>query len=211
MTKTCGKCLEIKTLGSFHKFSNSKDGHSSQCKSCASAYSKRYREVRAEKLRQYRVDNKPRIDAANKAYSIANRERLTEYRKRRYTDNQEAIITYRKTNVAKHAAANKIWNDNNVEHKRMLTRNRRALKRGLTEHFTEIEWQQLLDQYGARCMNPLCLTLENLTRDHIVALINGGTDTIDNIQILCGRCNSSKGAHHSIDYRPVLVDQDYAL
>ena len=34
----------------------------------------------------------------------------------------------------------------------------------------------------------------NFTVDHIVAQSKGGTDHIDNLQLLCGACNSMKGA-----------------
>ncbi len=33
----------------------------------------------------------------------------------------------------------------------------------------------------------------NLTTDHIVPESRGGTDHIDNLQLLCGACNSVKG------------------
>jgi len=38
-----------------------------------------------------------------------------------------------------------------------------------------------------------------------VPLIKGGSDSIDNLQPLCGYCNSSKGTR-VIDYRPCEVD-----
>ena len=33
----------------------------------------------------------------------------------------------------------------------------------------------------------------NFTVDHIVAQSRGGTDHLDNLQLLCGACNSLKG------------------
>ena len=42
-----------------------------------------------------------------------------------------------------------------------------------------------------------CLTLfpfRNLTVDHVVAQSRGGSDHIDNLQLLCGACNSTKGS-----------------
>lgn len=35
--------------------------------------------------------------------------------------------------------------------------------------------------------------LRNLTVDHIIARTKGGTDHLDNLQLLCGHCNSVKG------------------
>lgn len=45
------------------------------------------------------------------------------------------------------------------------------------------------DQY--RCQN--CNAVTNLTVDHIQPINRGGTNNLDNLQTLCGSCNSSKG------------------
>ena len=42
------------------------------------------------------------------------------------------------------------------------------------------------------CVN--CGTTSNLTMDHIKPLRMGGTNNLDNFQILCMECNRSKGA-----------------
>jgi hypothetical protein len=72
----------------------------------------------------------------------------------------------------------------------------RVLKRlkidGLTHTFGE--WEILKKQYGYTC--PHCGKSEpeiKLTEDHIIPLSKGGSDLIENIQPLCGTCNSIKG------------------
>ena len=38
-----------------------------------------------------------------------------------------------------------------------------------------------------------CFNTKDLTADHIVSIANGGLNTLDNISVLCRKCNSSKG------------------
>jgi hypothetical protein len=45
---------------------------------------------------------------------------------------------------------------------------------------------------GRRCAR--CGSAEDLSIDHIVPLAAGGTHDLDNLQVLCRSCNSSKGA-----------------
>jgi len=45
---------------------------------------------------------------------------------------------------------------------------------------------------GRVCKN--CGLSEDLTLDHIIPEINGGQTSFDNLQVLCRKCNSSKGA-----------------
>jgi 5-methylcytosine-specific restriction endonuclease McrA len=80
----------------------------------------------------------------------------------------------------------------------LYTNKRRAIKAGLSEHYTEPEWLALVESYDSVCL--ACGVKTRMTPDHVIPLSLGGKDTIDNIQPLCRSCNCSKGAR-TTDYR----------
>lgn len=63
--------------------------------------------------------------------------------------------------------------------------------RKIGTHSTK-EWESLVMEFGGKCVR--CQRDDaSVGRDHIIPIYQGGGDGIDNIQPLCGRCNSSKG------------------
>lgn len=63
---------------------------------------------------------------------------------------------------------------------------------------TQAEWIALQRKYSRKCL--CCKQVKPLTKDHIMPVVQGGADSIDNIQPLCQQCNSRKGTR-TIDYR----------
>ena len=72
---------------------------------------------------------------------------------------------------------------------------RRALELGAVGTFTRQEFKAL----GNTCLR--CGRADvPMTADHVIPLSKGGSNNIENIQPLCGSCNSAKKDRH-IDYR----------
>lgn len=63
---------------------------------------------------------------------------------------------------------------------------------------TENQWRRLLQFHDSRCV--MCGAVAT-SKDHIVPLSRGGSDSIRNIQPACKRCNSAKGNRSSKDLR----------
>lgn len=77
---------------------------------------------------------------------------------------------------------------------------RNAKKKKNGGSYTAAEWRAMCIQYDNRCL--ACGRSDvKLTVDHVIPLVHGGTNSIDNIQPLCGPCNLRK-ATKTIDYRP---------
>ena len=79
------------------------------------------------------------------------------------------------------------------EYRNFYNRRREAKKKGAIGSFTFGEWKNLKAQYNWTC--PSCRRSEpdiKLTQDHVVPISKGGSNNIENIQPLCGSCNSQK-------------------
>lgn len=50
----------------------------------------------------------------------------------------------------------------------------------------------VIERDGPGCQH--CGTEDNPTIDHVIPVVRGGTNDLDNLQVLCGSCNSRKGA-----------------
>lgn len=86
-----------------------------------------------------------------------------------------------------------IYLNNPKEYKKSMGHKRRTLKLQAQGVFTPIEWEALKMKYRYMCL--CCKKCEpevKLTVDHIIPLSKGGTNDIENIQPLCGSCNSRK-------------------
>ena len=122
--------------------------------------------------------------ANNTDYAERQRESKRDYAK----NNKEVANLWRRLNTKKIQE----WN-----------RARQLKKRGVIGTHTEKEWQELKEIYGYCCaecgISEKELELKfagtqfvKLTKDHILPLSKGGTDSIYNIKPLCVSCNSSK-------------------
>ena len=69
---------------------------------------------------------------------------------------------------------------------------------------TKDEWEGMRLFFG-ECVK--CGNKEDLVKDHITPIYQGGSDGLDNLQPLCRKCNASKGAD-STDYRSIYCNKN---
>jgi len=82
----------------------------------------------------------------------------------------------------------------------------RAMARGLSEHFYGREWLALAEFYHYRCCYCGRDTVK-LEIDHVVALSQGGSNRIENIQPLCSDCHAFfRTIGRQVDHRRYLPD-----
>lgn len=135
-------------------------------------------------------EKKELIQTQGKQWHSANKETVNARRKKRYHQNPAIEIEKTQQYASAHPEKIQVYNYNKNER-----------RRNAKGRFTPQEWIALKAYCNNTCL--CCGRSEpeiKLTIDHIIPLILGGSNTIDNIQPLCKSCNSSKSAKH-IDYR----------
>lgn len=120
--------------------------------------------------------------------------RMRRWSKKNPGKKRAANASWRDANREQHRGNARRWAEENPEKYRynmkMASRKRRAIKRGLLQHHSRAEWENLLNKYDRRCI--ACGATDKIEADHVVPIAQGGTDDIGNIQPLCRSCNARK-------------------
>jgi 5-methylcytosine-specific restriction endonuclease McrA len=146
-----------------------------------------------QRTREWRDANRERYRANGRAFYARHAERLRAERQARYDANPE-----KHREIARQAHARRMRRD--PEQYRAWVRARWAREKDAAGSCTAEEWGVVLDTYGRACL--CCGAEDDLTQDHVIPLVLGGTHWPWNLQPLCRRCNSAKSARSTADYRP---------
>lgn len=190
--KPCSKCGITKPLTEFKRDRSYRSGVRAICKECD-----------RQQARDLYARNPEKPKARHNRWKAANPEKKRES-SRKYSElhkgkKKESDRKRRIGMIDRLRDALRNWRRHNPGKRRQHDITRRARKAGSYGKVTDREWQDLCNRYGNKC---LCCgkTGVKLTRDHVIPLEVQGPNIIENIQPLCGPCNSAKGTQ-TIDYR----------
>ncbi len=206
----CVDCHQLLEETRFYKRSDRPKGITSICKDCDrkrraewgarnreyiirrnAEYRKENRDKILEQKRQHYRDNRDRLLAQHHEWYLSNREREIQKKRQFYTDNRDVCLRIKHESYVR--TKPQVYLRRHVEKQR-----RRSVLAQCYGSYTVSEWTQLLDYFGHQCL--ACRSMIRLSADHVIPLSRGGSNSIDNIQPLCVRCNASKGKK-IIDYR----------
>jgi len=140
-------------------------------------------------VKKWQTENKEKFQESVKKSHLKNRYKRNEMYKNRYKKDPE-----------KYKQLIKEWKNNNKDKKRIYEQNRRARKKKSNGVLPTNIREKLFKLQNGKC--PCCGNFlgDDSHLDHILPLALGGTNTVDNVQLLTRKCNLKKRANHPIDY-----------
>lgn len=177
--KKCTKCGEEKPLSDYPPDKRVKSGVQARCRKCIATVMAEHREKNPENqkqiLKRYYENNKDKVKARVKEYAEANADKVRErYHRWLKSDRGREVSAYH-------------------------NRKRRARKAGVQEDFTSTDVSAALERADYKCQKCGISNEDHkqqfgqrLHMDHIKPLNQGHALTLENCQVLCRSCNSSR-------------------
>lgn len=198
-TKRCTKCGETKPATNEY-FYTDKGKFCSSCKVCRKSQVADYRKSNPEKARaavKAATSKKPDYYKARvRRWLLKNRERYNLIARQK-----------RQLDPLPGRATSKRWRDKNPLAKKQEWQRRRALKMNAPGSHTQEDIKQIYEEQEHRCS--YCgITLfydipYDVHIDHFTALVNGGSDSPENLCCTCAECNLSKNSKSFDEWKRV--------
>lgn len=204
--KECSRCKESKATNKFYKDSRASDGLKHQCKEChlkgSASWQRRHPEKRKEIHKRYTEKNKEKCLARARKYKHENWEKV-------YSKHREWVSNNRERYNELVRPCRKRWKQEHPESVLAHGHKRRAMRVNAAGSYTEQEIKALFDQQKHKCAHEWCGSdLRNgCHRDHIFPLSRGGTNFIENIQLLCPLCNTRKANKTADEFARVIESE----
>ena len=100
----------------------------------------------------------------------------------------------------------RIRNEEEIKAHRRIRQAFIDFKKRLAEgSFTYEEWQKKLDEYKNCCAYCGKLLGSDMTIDHVIPIVKGGTNDIENLVPCCARCNTRKRAKSAKEYMALIT------
>lgn len=189
--KSCKSCNVDRPASEYYADKTAADGLRSKCKECMKS---------ARRL--YRVENKEKSDACDRAYrgSEAGRQKRAAWAKQRAATQESKAYQKEWANSEKGAKSRRSRVNKFAQTEKGAAANkrrraaRRARESAIISTLSAVEWNEILATYDYRCRYCARAFSADLpaTQDHVAPLSKGGHHTKDNVVPACKPCNSSK-------------------
>lgn len=201
--RTCNTCGISKPLDDFHRNKSSASGRLPRCKTCRkiadASYVEAHREEARVRVTEWTKANPERARVRVKAWAAANPERIRAIRAR-FRRSEKGRLAEKRVSPLVRRAARRRYYERNAARWRGYNHDRRARLRGAPGTHTPEDVQAIARAQRMRCAACSGRLGRNPEVDHILPLALGGPNDRLNLQLLCRRCNRSKGALHPVEH-----------
>jgi len=174
--KLCTRCKLVKPDTDF---SRRLSRLRSICRTCASQY-----------FKQYRENNKARLQVRGRRWKLQHKEEAAEYNRQWQAAHPDYFDEYNRLHAVEHRAYSARRRRERPDLLRVYDRRRRAKKLAVAERFTAQMEQAVKTHWHNACA--LCSATKRLEIDHWYPLSKGFPLTMSNAVLLCGQCNRKK-------------------
>jgi 5-methylcytosine-specific restriction endonuclease McrA len=168
---------------------------SRQCVLCAGHRKKRWADANRGHIGEYNCsyyqDDAEYQRQRSRDYVAANRDSVLVKRRASYYADPAKATKWARENKERVRQLQRDWREANPEKSRAKCHNRRALKRNAGSHTA----QDIIDIFAmqrGKCAYCRVNLGKKYHVDHVHALSRGGSNTRDNLQVLCQPCNQTK-------------------
>jgi 5-methylcytosine-specific restriction endonuclease McrA len=154
---------------------------SGRCKTCSAHSHGEWQRNNRDRVNRLRDEHYARSGKTNKDAC-----------RQRYYKNHEKYALQRAENRELLRQKTDEWRKRNPDKSRHYAKQRRALKKGSSGTHTIEEIQNLKRKQHSKCASCFASIKQSFHADHIEPLSRGGSNGIDNIQLLCVPCNRRK-------------------
>ncbi len=206
--KVCNTCKLSKSILEYHKNKSSKGGRLPRCKHCRAIvdapYVEAHREIIRKRAREWAKANPAKSAVRVKEWVARHPERIKEIaRKHRMSPQGRAAAVLQMANRDPQKRREVVlrYYERNPDRYRNYRRNRRARIAGAEGSHTKEDVARIIALQGMRCVYCKVKLANNRYHvDHQMPLALGGSNDKTNLQVLCPRCNRSKGAKHPLQF-----------
>lgn len=183
------------------------DGPCKKCGSTNKNTSGTCVECAAEYGKEYYKKNKDRLNTASLLYFHKNKEQIYAYQKKWNSENKKKCLGYyakwKNNNPEAYKEIKRRWREENSDAVRTYCVNRRRMLQASGKISKDIA-KRLMVLQKSKCVCCGTRIDKEYHLDHNMPIALGGSNTDDNIQLLCKSCNLKKHAKHPVDYMQSL-------
>lgn len=204
--KHCAKCGS--TENGYTKDKRATDGLNSWCKLCTQAASKKWARENPEKqLRRTQIwntNNREQVNKLSREWSARNQERAREICREYRRRHPEKSAAYQRNNPDRVRVYGERYRKANPEKTYTKVRNRRARIKHAEGTHTAQDVVNLFEQQNGLCAGCYRDLSSGYHVDHVVALVNKGSNGPENLQLLCPPCNMKKGTKSQAQFLALI-------